>query len=74
MKTLDHALIERHQKTFVQMFEITESATEALPVVEPYINSKYDPNRVWLNQGSESEWTPDETAPPPLPARDGAAP
>merc|ERR1711927_20432 len=43
------------------MLEITESATEAPPVVEPYINSKYDPNRVWLNQETESEWAPDET-------------
>ena len=43
------------------MFEITEPATEAPPVVEPYINSKYDPNRVWLDQGSDSEFTPDQT-------------
>ena len=48
-------------QAIIQMLEITESATEAPPVVEPYINSKYDPNRVWLNQGSESEWTPDES-------------
>ena len=48
-------------QSIIQMLEITESATEAPPVVEPYINSKYDPNRVWLNQGSESEWTPDES-------------
>jgi len=48
-------------QSIIQMLEITESATEAPPVVEPFINSKYDPNRVWLNQGSESEWTPDES-------------
>ena len=48
-------------KAWIQMLEITESATEAPPVVEPYINSKYDPNRVWLDQGSESEWTPNES-------------
>merc|ERR1711931_122826 len=55
----DFDQVEEQSSEVTVMMEIT--TTEGVPVIEPYINSKYDPNRVWLNQGSESEWTPDET-------------